>query len=73
MDGPRVCPTELSRSEREKQILYINAYMWNLEKWYRCTYLQGRNRNADVGNRRVDTEGEGEGGMKIRFDINTLP
>ena len=47
--------------------------MWNLEKWYRCTYLQGRNRNADVGNRRVDTEGEGEGGMKIRFDINTLP
>ena len=23
------------KSEREKQILYINAYMWNLEKWYR--------------------------------------
>ena len=20
---------------REKQILYINAYRWNLEKWYR--------------------------------------
>ena len=23
------------KSEREKQISYINAYMWNLEKWYR--------------------------------------
>ena len=35
MDGPRDCHTEGSKSEREKQILYINAYMWNLEKWYR--------------------------------------
>ena len=24
-----------SKSEREKQISYINACMWNLEKWYR--------------------------------------
>ena len=24
-----------SKSEREKQMLYINAYLWNLEKWYR--------------------------------------
>ena len=23
------------KSEREKQISYINAYMWNLRKWYR--------------------------------------
>ena len=21
-------------SQREKQILYVNAYIWNLEKWY---------------------------------------
>ena len=21
-------------SEREKQMLYIDTYMWNLEKWY---------------------------------------
>ena len=26
--------TEWSKSERENQILYIKAYMWNLEKWY---------------------------------------
>ena len=35
MDGLRVCHTEGSKSEREKQIPYINTYMWNLEKWYR--------------------------------------
>ena len=27
--------TESSKSEREKQILYINVYLWTLEKWYR--------------------------------------
>ena len=32
MDGPGDCHTERSKSEREKQIWYINAYMWNLEK-----------------------------------------
>ena len=32
MDLETVC---MSESEREKQILYINACMWNLEKWYR--------------------------------------
>ena len=35
VDGPRVRHTECSKPEREQQILYINAYMWNLEKWYR--------------------------------------
>ena len=30
--GPRVCHTELSKSEREKQILYAMAYIWNLKK-----------------------------------------
>ena len=23
-----------TKSEREKQVLYINKYIWNLEKWY---------------------------------------
>ena len=35
VDGSRVCHTERSKSERQKQISYINTYMWNLEKWYR--------------------------------------
>ena len=60
------------KSEREKQILYINAYMWNLEKWYRWTSLQGRNKDTDVDveNKRMDmkggkrgAEGGWEGGM----------
>ena len=32
VDGPRVCHTEWSKSEREKQILYANIYIWNLKK-----------------------------------------
>ena len=32
MDGLRDCHTERSKLEREKQISYINAYMWTLEK-----------------------------------------
>ena len=50
MDGPREFHTEWSRSEREKQILYNTAYMWNLEKWYRLTYLQSINRDTDIEN-----------------------
>ena len=45
------------KSEREKQISYISTYMWNLEKWYRWTCLQGRNRGTDVENKRMDTKG----------------
>ena len=33
MDLETVIQSEV-KSEREKQLLYINAYMWNLEKWY---------------------------------------
>ena len=74
VDGPIDCHTEWSKSEREKQILYINAYMWNLEKWYRWTYLQSRNRDTDIENKHMDTKGERGGGMdrEIGIDIYTL-
>ena len=62
MDGPRDCHTEWSKSEREKQISYINAYMWNVEKWYRWTGLQGRNRDTHVENKRMDTKRGKRGG-----------
>ena len=32
VDGPIVCHTEWSKSEREKQIPYANTYIWNLKK-----------------------------------------
>ena len=54
---------EWSKSEREKQIPYINACIWNLEKWYWWTYLQGRNKDADLENGIVDAAGEGDSGM----------
>ena len=55
--------------------------MWNLEKWYRGTGLQGRNRDTDAENKCMDTkggkqqEGDGNGGgmnWEIRIDIYTL-
>ena len=30
VDGPRICHTGQSNSEREKQIPYANTYIWNL-------------------------------------------
>ena len=51
VNEPRVYHREWSKSEREKQILCIYAYIWNLEEWYRLTYLRGRNRDADIENR----------------------
>ena len=81
VDGSRDSHTEWSKSEREKQISYINAFMWNLEKWYRWTGLQGRNRDTDVENKHMDTKGlkwgvwgGGGGGMnwEIGIDMYTL-
>ena len=38
-----------------------SACVWNLERWYWWTYLQGKNRDWDIENRLMDTAGEGEG------------
>ena len=38
---------------------YINAYIWNLEKWYRWSYLQNRNRDTEVENKHGHQEGKG--------------
>ena len=45
--------------------------MWNLEKWYRWTHLQSKNRDTDLKNRRIDTKGK-EGVGWIGIDIYTL-
>ena len=31
--------------------------MWNLEKWYRWSYLQSRNRDTDIENKYIDIKG----------------
>ena len=73
VDEPRTCYTEWNKSEREKQIS-IHAYIWNLEKQYWWTYLQGRNWDADRQNKLVDKAGEGEGRLnwESSVDIYTL-
>ena len=47
---------EWSKSEIEKHLLYISTYMWNLEKCYRWTYLQGMNRDTDIESKQMDTK-----------------
>ena len=71
VDEPRACYAEWSKSEREKQVLYINAYIWNLEKWYWWIYLQGSNRDTSIENRLVGTTGKGEGGMNWESSTET--
>ena len=42
---------------RENKISYINAYICNLDKWYRWHYLQNRNRDTNTANKCMDTKG----------------
>ena len=55
VDEPRAYYTEWSKSERGKQISYINTYTWNLERWYWWTYLHGSNGDTDI----EETYGQG--------------
>ena len=72
VDEPRDCHIEWSQLVREKQILYINTYMWNLEKWYRWSYLQSRNRDIDIENKCIPKGEEGGMNWEAGTDIDTL-
>ena len=65
VDEPRAYYIEWSKSEREKQILYINTYIWNLEGWYWWPSSQSSSGDADIENRQMNKGGgeEGEGEM----------
>ena len=66
MDEAGAYYTERNKSERERQILYINAYIWNLERWVTMILHAGQQRRhicKDVKNRLLDSVGEDEGGM----------
>ena len=41
----------------------INAYTWNLERWYQQSYVQGNKEDTDIKNRHLDSMGE-EGGRR---------
>ena len=70
VDEPRAYFTEWSKSERERQILYINAYIWNLEGWYWQSYMQGSKGDTDVNMRLLDSV-EDKGGMIWESSIKT--
>ena len=62
VDEPRAYYTEWSKSERERQILYTNACIWNLERLYRRSHVQGSRGDTDIKNTLSDSVGEGEDG-----------
>ena len=65
MNGPRDDHTKWSKSDRERQVSYDIAYMWNLKKKKKnkWTYLQNRNRITGIENKFMVTKGEtGVGG-----------
>ena len=67
VDETGVYQTEWSKSEREKQISYINAYMWNLEKMTLMKLFAGKNRSTDVEKGLVDSlRGEERVGLTER-------
>ena len=64
IDEPRDDHTKWSKPDREREIFYDIAYMWNLKKKrYKWTYLQNRNRPTDIENKLIVTKGEGVGGI----------
>ena len=40
-----------NNSERERQILYVNTYIWNLDRWYQQFYMQDSKRDTGIKNR----------------------
>ena len=60
-DEPRAYYTEWSKSEREREIPYTNAYIRNLERWYQIIYSQDSSGETDVEYRLMDTGRGGRG------------
>ena len=61
----------LQHHSSKASILQHSAFF---TKWCRWSYLQSRNKDIDIENKRMDTRGEREGGMnwEIGTDIYTL-
>ena len=70
MDLNSVIQNEVSQ---KKHIMYINTYMWSLEKWYRCSYLQTRSSDKDLENKCMDTKEKGMGEGNGRLGLTYIP
>ena len=71
VDEPGAYYTEWSKSERERQILYINTHIGNLERQYHWSYMQRSKEDTDVKKRLLYSAGEGKGGMVWENSIET--
>jgi len=60
-----------SKSERETPIQYVNAYIWNLERWQWLPYMQDSKRDTGVKKKLLDSVGEGKGGTIWENSIET--
>ena len=65
VDETRAYYTGWSQKEKNKHHLLMHIY-YNLEGWYWCSYMQGSNGDADIGNRLTDTEWGGIGWDDLR-------
>ena len=65
------CVSEWSKSERERQVLYINMCIWKLERWYWWPYLQESTGDADMENGLVGLMREGEIGRNWENSTET--
>ena len=71
MDETGAYYTEWSKSERKIPIQYINACIWNLERWQQWPYVWDRKRDTDIKKRLLDFVAEGEGRMIWENSIET--
>ena len=65
----------MQKSEREKQILYINTSMWNLEKMIQTKLFECKNRDTDIENKGMDTKRGREwwiGGLWLTYIVPKL-
>ena len=55
------------KSEREKQRLDVNVYVWDREEWHRGPYLQSRNEDSDIETKRMVPRGKGLGWEELEY------
>ena len=71
-----IIQSEVSQKEKDKYCMLLllvasvmsdsvqpqrrNAYIWNLERWYQQSYMQGSKGDTNTKNRLLDPVGEGE-------------
>ena len=57
-----IIQSDVSQKEKDKYLILMHI-MWNLERWYQQSYMQGSKEDTDGKNRLLDSVGEGEGGL----------